>query len=143
MLIPTGRAAELLGVSPATILRAVHEGRLQPSTVTAGGHFRFTMEALRAYGGGKVSVRRETPSTFVLLSSKDVASRLGLSQATIVRAVQRGLIEPTVVTPGGHYRFAPNAVAEIGRVLSHVAEREPFTTGAAVTELAPEPLPEL
>src|SRR5438105_7594650 len=138
MLIPTGRAAEILGVSPATILRAVHEGRLEASATTAGGHYRFSMEALRAYGGSKVSSRREGPSSFLLLSSKDVASRLGLSQATIVRAVQRGQIEPTVVTPGGHYRFAPKEIAQIGRVLNHVAEREPFTAGAALQEIAPE-----
>src|SRR2546423_15630750 len=42
-----------------------------------------------------------------LISSKDVALRLGVSQATVLRAVARGLLRPALITPGGHRRFRP------------------------------------
>src|SRR2546430_9262397 len=42
-----------------------------------------------------------------LISSKDVALRLGVSQATVLRAVARGLLRPALITPGGHRRFSP------------------------------------
>src|SRR2546426_11020550 len=41
-----------------------------------------------------------------LISSKDVALRLGVSQATVLRAVARGLLRPALITPGGHRRFS-------------------------------------
>src|SRR3989442_5020224 len=40
-----------------------------------------------------------------LISSKDVALRLGVSQATVLRAVARGLLRPALITPGGHRRL--------------------------------------
>src|SRR5438552_8426797 len=40
-----------------------------------------------------------------LISSKDVAARLGVSQATVSRAVAKGLLHPALITPGGHRRF--------------------------------------
>src|SRR5438445_722914 len=45
-----------------------------------------------------------------LISSKDVAARLGVSQATVLRAVARGLLHPALVTPGGHRRFSDRDV---------------------------------
>src|SRR2546427_13254803 len=45
-----------------------------------------------------------------LISSKDVALRLGVSQATVLRAVARGLLRPALITPGGHRRFSPKEV---------------------------------
>src|SRR5256885_16824749 len=46
-----------------------------------------------------------------LISSKDVALRLGVSQATVLRAVARGLLRPALITPGGHRRFSPQGGA--------------------------------
>jgi excisionase family DNA binding protein len=40
-----------------------------------------------------------------LISSNDLATRLGVSRTTVLRAVARGLLRPAVVTPGGHHRF--------------------------------------
>ena len=34
-----------------------------------------------------------------------MAARLGVSQATVARAVARGLLRPALITPGGHRRF--------------------------------------
>lgn len=45
--IASGQAAHLLNVSPATIRRWVLEGRLQPQSQTAGGHFRFRLSYIR------------------------------------------------------------------------------------------------
>src|SRR2546422_7227935 len=50
-----------------------------------------------------------------LISSKDVALRLGVSQATVLRAVARGLLRPALITPGGHRRFSPQEVEAFAR----------------------------
>src|SRR2546430_17511882 len=52
-----------------------------------------------------------------LISSKDVALRLGVSQATVLRAVARGLLRPALITPGGHRRFSPGGVETLAEGL--------------------------
>ena len=56
----TGQAARLLGVSPKTVNRWAHEGRI-PCIVTLGGHLRIRAslihELIEQMGGA--SVRRE------------------------------------------------------------------------------------
>jgi predicted site-specific integrase-resolvase len=42
-----------------------------------------------------------------LLTTGGTAKRLGLSRSTLWRYVKAGLIEPDLITAGGHYRFDP------------------------------------
>lgn len=41
-----------------------------------------------------------------LFSSPQAAAYLGISNATLHRAVKRGVIQPALVTPGGNLRFS-------------------------------------
>src|SRR5438270_4621285 len=67
-----------------------------------------------------------------LISSKDVALRLGVSQATVLRAVARGLLRPALVTPGGHRRFNVKKVEAFADGLQDQAEGALLlSTGAA------------
>ncbi|HXV94216.1 MAG TPA: helix-turn-helix domain-containing protein [Pseudonocardia sp.] len=40
-----------------------------------------------------------------LITSGEVARRLGVTSRAVARWVDRGMIRPAVVTPGGRYRF--------------------------------------
>jgi DNA-binding transcriptional MerR regulator len=40
-----------------------------------------------------------------LVSSGELADELGLSRRSISRYVQKGWLKPTLVTPGGQYRW--------------------------------------
>jgi excisionase family DNA binding protein len=40
-----------------------------------------------------------------LLTTGEAAALLGVSKPTVVRAIQRGLLRPALVTPGQHRRF--------------------------------------
>jgi excisionase family DNA binding protein len=84
--------ADRLGVSQATVSRAVARGLLHPALVTPGGHKRFD-EADLANG----DIR--------LVTSRQAAKLLGVSQPTLNRAVRQGRLRPAMTTPGGHRRF--------------------------------------
>ena len=47
--LTTGQAAELLGVSKPTVVRAIQRGLLRPAMVTPGQHRRFRREDLLAF----------------------------------------------------------------------------------------------
>jgi excisionase family DNA binding protein len=64
-----------------------------------------------------------------LISSKDVARRLGVSQATVLRSVAKGLLRPTLVTPGGHRRFSLEEVEALAASLGS----DPCRTGLLTT----------
>jgi excisionase family DNA binding protein len=91
-LISSKVLAARLGVSQATVARAVARGLLQPAAVTPGGHRRFEEAQL-----GDPQPR--------LVSSSEAARLLGVSQPTINRAVRNGRLRPAATTPGGHRRF--------------------------------------
>jgi len=100
-LISSNDLANRLGVSRATVIRAVASGRLKPALVTPGGHRRFLPQDLEELGGGLwVSGRSRE-----LISSSEAARLLGVSQQTLNRAVREGRVRPAAVTPGGHRRF--------------------------------------
>jgi excisionase family DNA binding protein len=98
-LITSNDLATRLGVSRATVLRAVARGLLKPTAVTPGGHRRFLREDVEGLAAsGK------------LVSSKEAARLLGVSQQTVNRAVREGRLRPAAVTPGGHRRFSPSEI---------------------------------
>jgi excisionase family DNA binding protein len=107
-LISSNDLANRLGVSRATVLRAVARGLLKPAVVTPGGHRRFLPEELEEFA-------RRTKSRSggeELVSSKEAARLLGVSQPTLNRAVREGRLRPAAVTPGGHRRFATSELFE-------------------------------
>ena len=81
--------------------RAVAKGVLRPALVTPGGHRRFREADVEAYA---MSLQDE-PEGARLITTGEAASLLGVSQPTLNRAVRRGLLQPTLTTPGGHRRF--------------------------------------
>ena len=102
-LISSNDLATRLGVSRATVLRAVARGLLQPAVVTPGGHHRFLPDEADLATGGLTD----------LITSREAARLLGISQQTLNRAVREGRLQPAVVTPGGHRRFAMSEIAAI------------------------------
>jgi excisionase family DNA binding protein len=101
-LISSNDLANRLGVSRATVLRAVARGLLKPAVVTPGGHRRFLPETIERLAGHAASCNE----TAELVGSKEAARLLGVSQPTLNRAVREGKVRPAAVTPGGHRRFA-------------------------------------
>src|SRR5919199_5685559 len=53
-----------------------------------------------------------------LLTTGEVAQRLGISRHTLLRAVERGEITPSLRTPGGYLRFLPDTVEAYAHRLS-------------------------
>src|SRR5918912_241520 len=53
-----------------------------------------------------------------LLTTGEVAQRLGISRHTLLRAVERGEITPSLRTPGGYLRFLPDTVEAYAHHLS-------------------------
>ena len=51
------------------------------------------------------------------LSTSEAARRLGISKSTLIRAVNRGDIQPAFRTPGRHLRFTPEMLDQIRRRL--------------------------
>ncbi len=106
-LLSSNDLAQRLGISRASVLRAVARGLLKPALVTPGGHRRFLPQAVEGVGGG--------PAASKLISSSEAARLLGVSQQTLNRAVRNGSVRPAVVTPGGHRRFTSYDIAESRR----------------------------
>jgi excisionase family DNA binding protein len=110
-LISSNDLADRLGVSRATVLRAVARGRLTPALVTPGGHRRFRAQDVEELGGRLAGDGRSRE----LISSSEAASLLGVSQQTLNRAVREGRVRPAIVTPGGHRRFQSSDLVESSR----------------------------
>jgi excisionase family DNA binding protein len=51
------------------------------------------------------------------LSTSEAARWLGISKSTLIRAVNRGDIQPAFRTPGRHLRFTPEMLLQIRREL--------------------------
>jgi excisionase family DNA binding protein len=106
-LLSSNDLAQRLGISRATVLRAVARGLLKPALVTPGGHRRFLPDDVE--GLENRLAHNE------LIGSSEAARILGVSQQTLNRAVRNGSVRPAVVTPGGHRRFTSSAIAESRR----------------------------
>ena len=93
--------AARLGVSQATVSRAVARGVLHPALITPGGHRRFSERDVEVYA----AALQDEPEGARLVSTGEAARLLGVSQPTLNRAVRSGRLRPTLTTPGGHRRF--------------------------------------
>ena len=100
-LISSKDVATRLGVSQATVSRAVSRGLLRPALITPGGHRRFSEKDIEFYA----AALQDEPEGARLISTGEAAKLLGVSQPTLNRAVRRGRLRPTLTTPGGHRRF--------------------------------------
>jgi excisionase family DNA binding protein len=105
-LITSNAAAERLGVSRATVVRAVNKGVLH-ATVTRGGHRRFDPRDVEQLAT-TLAVQRKRAD---LVTSREAARILGVSQNALNRAARQGRLQAAAITPGGHRRFAPSQLA--------------------------------
>jgi len=110
-LLSSNDLAQRLGISRATVLRAVARGLLKPALVTPGGHRRFLPQDVEGLEGGLATSERAAG----LIGSSEAARLLGVSQQTLNRAVRNGSVRAAVVTPGGHRRFTSYDIAESRR----------------------------
>jgi excisionase family DNA binding protein len=124
-LISSREAANRLGVSQATVLRAVARGALKPATTTPGGHHRFRLDSIEALAGAP----SPTLSRTVRLISTGAAARLlAVSQHTIIRACSEGRLKPDETTPGGHRRFSEERIRRLAPLTKDLVG----TAGAAL-----------
>jgi DNA-binding transcriptional MerR regulator len=69
--VTTGTAARALGISTATLTRWVARGYVTPAETTAGGHYRWDLDVLRAQvERARLAARREPGQTL----AEDIAS---------------------------------------------------------------------
>gem|GEM_PF-1088701 len=108
-LISSKEVANRLGVSQATVLRAVARGTLKPVETTPGGHHRFCLEDVDSVAGAPSARLAHTR----LISTGSAAQLLAVSQHTIVRACREGRLEPDETTPGGHLRFSEDRIRQL------------------------------
>lgn len=109
-LISSREAADRLGVSQATVLRAVARGALKPAKTTPGGHHRFRLAAIEALAGAP-SPDLGLSTTFI--STGAAARLLAVSQHTVIRACRDGRLKPDETTPGGHLRFSEERIRRL------------------------------
>jgi cellulose synthase/poly-beta-1,6-N-acetylglucosamine synthase-like glycosyltransferase len=90
--------------------------------VTVGGHPRFFLDGVRAsklrrrfvLDAGQRLLKGQQATGMTFLTSAGVARRFGINVSTVVRAVRAGKLKPSVVTAGGHYRFASDSLVDVG-----------------------------
>ena len=87
--LTTGQAAELLGVSKPTVVRAIQRGLLRPALVTPGQHRRFRKEDLLAfraralaYPEGDFGIDEEPDADSVELRGSPAADRTSEASET-------------------------------------------------------------
>jgi excisionase family DNA binding protein len=113
-----------LGVSQATVLRAVARGTLKPARTTQGGHRRFRPEDIDALAR---ALRPNLRTDAGLISTGPAARLLSVSQPTVIRAVRDGRLQPDETTPGGHHRFLEARIRELAPLAGELVS----TGGAA------------
>jgi excisionase family DNA binding protein len=76
------------------------------------------------------------------LTTGEAAALLGVSKPTVVRAVQRGLLRPALVTPGQHRRFRRDELLAFRSSILALPVETVNLTGRAQTAEGGAPLPE-
>src|SRR5438105_10159780 len=61
------------------------------------------------------------------VSTSEAARLLGISKSTLIRAVNRGTIQPAFRTPGRHLRFTAEALEEVRQRLERSGGQRGFT----------------
>jgi DNA-binding transcriptional MerR regulator len=102
--------ARRLGVSQATVLRAVARGILTPAENTPGGHHRFRAAEADALAR---ALSHQPDGSMRLISTSAAARLLGVSQHTVMRACREGRLQPDETTPGGHHRFSEERIRKL------------------------------
>jgi DNA-binding transcriptional MerR regulator len=102
--------ADRLGISQATVLRAVARGTLKPASTTPGGHHRFRVEAVDVLAGAPSPALARGER---LISTGAAARLLAVSQHTVIRACREGRLIPDETTPGGHRRFSEEHIRRL------------------------------
>ena len=70
------------------------------------------------------------------LTTGETAALLGVSKPTVVRAIQRGMLRPALVTPGQHRRFRrEDVMAFRARIHGQVEPVEVPLTGRAASSV--------
>ena len=126
-MISSREAANRLGVSQATVLRAVARGTLKPAKTTPGGHHRFQLEEIEALAGAP-SPKLAGGTT--LISTSAAAKLLAVSQHTVIRACREGRLKADETTPGGHHRFSEERIRSLAPIT-----KELIGTGGAARAL--------
>jgi excisionase family DNA binding protein len=119
--------AERLGISQATVLRAVARGTLTSAETTPGGHHRFRPEEVDTFAGAPSPALSHDVR---LISTGAAARLLGVSQHTVIRACREGHLDPDETTPGGHHRFSEERIRKLA---PHAGEL--LSTGGAARVL--------
>jgi len=126
-LISSREAANRLGVSQATVLRAVARGTLRPARTTPGGHHRFRLDQIEALAGAPSP---GLAGGATLISTSAAAKILAVSQHTVIRACREGRLTADETTPGGHRRFSEERIRSLAPMT-----RELVGTGGAARAL--------
>ena len=122
LLLSTPQFAEACGVSTKTVYRWVNAGKVAYGR-TAGGAYRFTDDEVARVTGARDAKRAAKNDTTVLLTSGQLAAKIGVAPHTVAGWASEGRIEHAL-TPGGHRRFAPEHVEKL---MQHVQSRPPGT----------------
>jgi excisionase family DNA binding protein len=109
-LINSREVAKRLGLSQATVLRAVARGTLTPAETTPGGHHRFSPDDVKAFA---MALSPKLSGSVKLISTGAAARLLGVSQHTVMRACREGRLVPDETTPGGHHRFSEKRIRKL------------------------------
>jgi len=137
-LMGSTEVAALLGVSPATVARAVQMGRLVPSEVTPGGHSRFSESDVKAFRGRG---RRKAANAVTGRPLPELAD-LPLRIDARVRARHgEGLSDTDWRALLSRLDDLSDAIVEIIDKPDRVAERRMAATLAAMSPAAPPPQP--
>ena len=79
-------------------------------------------------------IRKLAPLAGDLVSTGGAARALGLTGDKLRRAVQRGIVTPAAVTPGGHRRYPADGIRSL--LQGHRDRDEHGAASASVTDLS-------
>lgn len=92
----TAEAAKKIGISVATLLRHVRDGRIPFQSRTQGGYYVFDLESLPS---------RKTVAQWLTGNTAEVAKMLKVSHGAVTHWARVGRLKPKETTSGGFYIF--------------------------------------